>query len=39
MFHHDKDVEEARGRRDRYAEVTGDDGLGVIADKRPPALR
>ena len=39
MFHDHKDVEEAKGRGDRNAEVTGDDCLGVIVDKRPPELR
>ena len=39
MCHHDKHVEEAKGRRDHHAEITRDDGLGMIAHKRLPALR
>ena len=38
MLHHDKHVEQAKGRRHDHAEVTGDDRRGMIADKRPPAL-
>ena len=38
MFHHDKHVEEAKGRRDHHTEVTGHDRLGMIADKGSPAL-
>ena len=39
VFHHHKHIEEAKGRRDHHAEVTGDDRLGMIADKGSPALR
>src|SRR5262245_54098828 len=38
VFHQDKDIEQAKGRGDHHAEVTGDDRLGMIADKRLPAL-
>src|SRR5215510_7112481 len=38
MLHHDKHVEQAKGRRHDHAEVTSDDCRGMIADKRPPAL-
>ncbi len=38
VFHDHKDVEEAKGRGDHHAEVTGDECLGMIADKGPPAL-
>jgi hypothetical protein len=34
VFHDDKDIEQAKGRRDDDAEVARDDGLGMIADKR-----
>ena len=39
MFHEHKHVEEAKGRRDHDAEITGHDGPGMIADKGLPALR
>src|SRR4029453_19214348 len=38
MFHDHKDIEETKGRRHHHAEVTGDDGLGMIPNKGPPAL-
>jgi hypothetical protein len=38
MFHDHKDIEETKGRRHHHAEVTGDDGLGMIANKGPSAL-
>jgi hypothetical protein len=38
VFHQDKDGEQAKGGRDHHAKVAGDDGLGMVADKRPPAL-
>ena len=39
VFHDHKDVEEPKRHRDHDAEVTGDDRLGMVADKGPPALR
>src|SRR5215470_18240566 len=39
MFHEHKHVEEAKGRRDHDAEITGHDGPGLIAYKGLPALR
>src|SRR6516164_2512451 len=39
MLDDDKDIEHAKRRRDRYAEVTGHDASGLIAEKRGPALR
>jgi hypothetical protein len=39
MFHHDKDVEQAKGGRDYDTEVTCDDRLGMIAHKGAPVLR
>jgi hypothetical protein len=38
MFHQDKDVEHVKGGRDHHAKVAGDDGLGIVVDKRPPTL-
>ena len=38
MFHHDKDIEQAKGGRDHHTEITGDDRLGMVAHKRHPAL-
>ena len=35
VFHDDKDVEQAKGRRDDDAEVARDDDLGMIADNVP----
>jgi hypothetical protein len=34
VFHDDKNIKLARGRRDHDAEVTRDDRLGMVADKR-----
>src|SRR5262249_21276708 len=39
MFHHDQDIEEAKGGCDDHTEVTRDDRLGMIADKGAPGLR
>ena len=39
MFHHDKDVEQAKGGRDHDTEVARDDRLGMIADKSAPVLQ
>jgi len=38
VFHHDKHVEQAKGRRDHYTEVTGHDRPRMIAHKGAPAL-
>ena len=38
LFHQHKHVEQAKSRGDHDAEVTGDDRLGMVPDKRPPAL-
>jgi hypothetical protein len=38
VFHEYKDVEEPKGRRHHDAEVTGNDRLGMVVDKHPPAL-
>ena len=38
VFHHHKDVEEMKGRRHHHTDITGDDRLGMVADKGPPAL-
>src|SRR6201984_2394560 len=38
-FHHHEHVQHSEASRDGYQEVSGHDGLGVIADKRPPVLR
>jgi hypothetical protein len=38
VLHQDEDIEEAKGRCDHRAEIAGDNGLGVVTDKRPPAL-
>jgi hypothetical protein len=38
VFHHHKNIEEPKGDRDHHAKIAGDDGLGMVADKRPPAL-
>src|SRR5262245_56246487 len=35
VFHHDKHVEEAKGRRDHHTEITRHDRLGMIARKGP----
>jgi hypothetical protein len=37
-FHHHQQVQHSEASRDGY-QVSGHDGLGVIADKRPPVLR
>src|SRR5919202_3997977 len=39
MFDEHKDIEHAKRRGDRHAEITRDDALGMIAEKRGPALR
>jgi hypothetical protein len=39
MSHHDKHVEKAEGRREYHTELTGHDGLSVVAHKGPPTLR
>jgi hypothetical protein len=39
MFHDDKYVKQAKGRRDHHTEVTGNNRCGMIPDERPPALR
>src|SRR5438445_13134250 len=38
-FHHHEHVQHSEASRDGYQEVSGHDGLGVIADKRPAVLR
>src|SRR5438876_11914211 len=38
-FHRHEHVQHSQASRDGYQEVSGHDGLGVIADKRPPVLR
>src|SRR5215470_2229707 len=38
VFHDHKDIEEAKGRRDHDTKVTRHDRLGVVMQKRPPAL-
>jgi hypothetical protein len=38
MFHKDKDIQEPEGCRHNNAEITGHDGLGMIAHKGLPAL-
>ena len=38
VFHHDNHIEKPKGDRDHHAKVAGDDGRGMVADKRPPAL-
>ena len=38
VFHDHQDVEQAKGRRDHDAEVTGNNRLGMVVDKGPPAL-
>jgi len=38
-FHHHEDVQHSEASRDGYQEVSGHDGLGVVADKRSPVLR
>src|ERR1700751_2823488 len=37
-FHHHEHVQHSETSRDGDQEVNGHDGLGVIADKRPPVL-
>ncbi len=37
-FHHDEDVEHPEGRAHCHAEVAGQDGLGMVADKGGPPL-
>lgn len=39
MFYDDEDIQEAKRGRDHRAEVARDNGLGLIADKGPPARR
>ena len=39
VFDNHKDIEPTEGYRHRHAEVTGHDGLGMIAHKRRPGLR
>src|SRR5262249_52802865 len=39
MFNDDEHIEEAKGRRDHDAEITGHDRLGMIAYKGLPTLR
>ena len=38
-LHHHEHVQHSETNRDGYQEVSGHDGLGVVADKRPPVLR
>jgi hypothetical protein len=38
VFHDHKDIEEAKGRRDHDTKITRHDRLGVVLQKRPPAL-
>jgi hypothetical protein len=38
-FHQHDHVQHTEASRDGYQEVSGHDGLGVIANKRPPVLR
>jgi hypothetical protein len=38
VLHQHEDIEETKGRRDHRAEIAGDYGFGVVADKRHPAL-
>ena len=38
VFHHHKHVEQTKRGCDHHAEVACHDRLGVVADKRPPAL-
>ena len=38
-FHHHEHVQHSEASRDGYQEVSGHDGLRVVADKRPPLLR
>ena len=37
-LHRNKDVQDPEGRRHRDEEITGDDGLRMILNKRTPAL-
>src|SRR4030095_4886633 len=39
MLNNHKDIEDTKCHGDRHAEITCDDALGVIADKRGPSLR
>jgi hypothetical protein len=39
MFHDYKHIEKAEGCRDHHTEITGDNHLRMVADKRAPALR
>ena len=39
MFNEHKHIENAKRRGDRHTEITRDDALGMIADKRGPVLR
>jgi hypothetical protein len=39
VFHHHKHIERLEGGCDHYAEITGDDRLGMIAHEGEPALR
>src|SRR5919204_2440124 len=38
VLHQHEDIEETKGRRDHRAEIAGDDGFGVVADKCHPVL-
>ena len=38
-LHQEEHIESSKPSGHHDQEITGDDGLGVIADKRPPVLR